>query len=358
MADAISTSAPEFAEAGVRELRRAAPEIAVVGPLAPGVTRLRVPGPFAEFAERIAARPPIFVRHLCPVDRQVDLAALDDPRAVPDLLAREAAPLAPRLDPGLRFSVQTRLVSGEWPFGPFDVNRAIAEALSAATGALLDVRDPEQVLSVTLISDTATLGLSRTGENLSAWAGGARRFARTPDQVSRSEFKLLEAWEVFAEHLSAAPDTAHPGELLALDLGAAPGGWTRLLREWGYRVVAVDPAALDARVAADPGVRHVATTAQEFLQRNREPFDLIVNDMRLDARDSARVMRQARHALRPEGRALMTLKLPTRDPEQVMHQALAHLLGPYRLLAARQLFHNRQEVTALLAPKGERSAPA
>jgi hypothetical protein len=37
-----------------------------------------------------------------------------------------------------------------------------------------------------------------------------------------------------------------------------------------------------------------------------------------------------------------------------MHQALAHLLGPYRLLAARQLFHNRHEVTALLAPKGER----
>jgi hypothetical protein len=39
-----------------------------------------------------------------------------------------------------------------------------------------------------------------------------------------------------------------------------------------------------------------------------------------------------------------------------MHQALAHLLGPYRLLAARQLFHNRHEVTVLLAPRGERPA--
>jgi 23S rRNA (cytidine2498-2'-O)-methyltransferase len=185
------------------------------------------------------------------------------------------------------------------------------------------------------------VGLSDVEQNLSSWAGGARRFAREPGQISRSEFKLLEALEVFALPL--------PEGGLALDLGAAPGGWTRLLRARGLRVVAVDPAALDPRLAGDRGIRHVRATAQQFFPC-RERFDLIVNDMRMDARDSARLMLDAAPCLRPEGHALMTLKLPAEGPEQVMHQALALLARRYRVLGARQLFHNRSEVTVALAP--------
>jgi 23S rRNA (cytidine2498-2'-O)-methyltransferase len=117
--------------------------------------------------------------------------------------------------------------------------------------------------------------------------------------------------------------------------------------------VAVDPAPLDPRLARDRGVRHVALTAQEFLDRHRERFDIIVNDMRMDARDSARLMRHAARSLQAEGIAIVSLKLPTHDPEQVMHQALAHLLGRYRLLGARQLFHNRSEVTIILRRREE-----
>src|SRR5215212_4918447 len=203
---AISTSAPEFVDAGLRELRRAAPGIEIDGRLAPGVTRLHLPGTFAEFAEHVRGRPPIFVRHLCPADRDVDLSALPDPSAVPVVLAEAATTLAPHLDPALRFSVQTRILAGNWPFGPFDVNQALAEALRAATGAPLDVRLPEQVLSVVITDTEATLGLSRVEENLSAWAGGARRFARMAEQASRSEFKLLEAFEVFGTAALGLPD--------------------------------------------------------------------------------------------------------------------------------------------------------
>jgi 23S rRNA (cytidine2498-2'-O)-methyltransferase len=119
------------------------------------------------------------------------------------------------------------------------------------------------------------------------------------------------------------------------------------LRARGYRVVAVDPAELDLRVAADKGVRHVRATAQRFLPC-RETFDLIVSDIRMDARDSARIMLLAAPSLRPDGRALITLKLPEDAPEQVMHQALALLTRRYRILGARQLFHNRSEVTVAL----------
>ncbi len=60
------------------------------------------------------------------------------------------------------------------------------------------MRHPVQVVSVVLAPDEAFLGVSRAIDNLSDWAGGARRFRRDPDQISRAEFKLLEALEVFA----------------------------------------------------------------------------------------------------------------------------------------------------------------
>ena len=225
------------------------------------------------------------------------------------------------------------------PYGRFEVNERLAGALGETTGATLDVRAPEQVLSVMITPDTGYLGLSSVGQNLSTWAGGAMRFAREPDQVSRSEFKLLEALQVF--HLTL-PQTG-----VVLDLGASPGGWTRLLRRAGLEVAAVDPGDLDSRIAADPGVRHVRATAQEYRCRPGE-FGVIVNDMRMDARDSARLMLDYAPCLAPDGIAIMTLKLPHRQPEQVVHQTIGLLLRRYELLGARQLFHNRSEITVAL----------
>jgi 23S rRNA (cytidine2498-2'-O)-methyltransferase len=224
------------------------------------------------------------------------------------------------------------------------VNERLAAALREATGAPLDVRAPQQVLSVLATPGAGYLGLSRAEENLSAWAGGGIRFAREPDQVSRSEFKLLEAISVF--HLSV------PAAGSALDLGASPGGWTRLLRKAGLQVTAVDPGDLDPRVAADPGVRHVHAMAQEFRCRPDE-YAVIVNDMRLDARDSARLMLDFAPCLASEGWAVMTLKLPHRSQEQVARQAVELLLRRYQLLGARQLYHNRSEITVALQRSGE-----
>ena len=137
------------------------------------------------------------------------------------------------------------------------------------------------------------LGCQRRSQNLSDWAGGARRFAREEGQVSRSEFKLLEAFEVF--------DIKLPPRGVALDLGASPGGWTRVLRQHGQYVTAVDPGALDERVASDPGVRHKRMTAEAYLHDEPDQFDVIVNDMRMDGRDSARLMVTYARLLYPHG---------------------------------------------------------
>jgi 23S rRNA (cytidine2498-2'-O)-methyltransferase len=339
--------------------------------LAPGVWLLLTRKSVVQVAEAWRTAPPIFVRHSAPVHAAFPLTgAGEDMASVAAALQAGEPRIADRLDAALTFSVQTRIF-GAHPSKPFDWNQPISTALSETTGAPLDVREPALVLSLTVAElpgawvnllgrqgllaagsarpaegPWALLGVSPVAENLSDWAGGMRRFARDEGQISRSEFKLLEALELFA--------IALPVHGVALDLGAAPGGWTRVLRAAGQYVTAVDPAELDPRITADKGVRHKRMTAEEYLRNEPDQFDLIVNDMRMDARDSARLMVSYAPQLYRTGSAIMTLKLPEERREPVIEAAFAVLRRVYTITHARQLFHNRSEITLAL----KRSTPA
>ena len=78
---------------------------------------------------------------------------------------------------------------------------------------------------------------------------------------------------------------------------------------------------------------------------------MIVNDMRLDARDSARGLGEYGRYLYPHGLALVTLKLPEQRYDAALDHALNILRQNYTVAGARQLFHNRSEVTVYLKPK-------
>lgn len=76
---------------------------------------------------------------------------------------------------------------------------------------------------------------------------GEWRFVEDRDgPPSRAYLKLWEALTRLGRHPA-------PGET-CLDLGASPGGWSWALAQLGARVIAVDKAPLDPRVAAMPGV--------------------------------------------------------------------------------------------------------
>lgn len=332
----IVTCNPEFDDLALREVHQAT-SCSVRSQIAAGVWLIGAP--FETLAAAWRAQPPIFVRHVCPAHKELSLPLSDDAEALLRLL-REACAEAvlPLVTPDVPFSVQTRIFADNLPLKPFDVNCALAEQV---THAPLAVSQPRQIISVVIgrlnESPIAWLGLSSAADNLSDWAGGARRFAREQGRISRSEFKLLEALEVFGIVL--------PARGYALDLGAAPGGWTRVLREHGMYVTAVDPAALDARLSGDSGVRYRRLTAEAYLRTASDIFDVIVNDMRMDARDSARLMCAYAQRLRADGIAIMTLKLPAVKRAEVLEQAFSLLKSAYRVLGARQLFHNRSEIT-------------
>jgi 23S rRNA (cytidine2498-2'-O)-methyltransferase len=307
----------------------------------PRVLRALAPGIVLCEDVQIAA-PPVFLRHICPAEITVPLTGTASDIAS---LARAAVELCARLNPEKSVSIQTRIVEGtNLDYKPFDVNIALSKA-AVATGAPLDVKAPAQVISATLAGDAGYLGLSTPRENLSDWAGGMRRFRQEPGQISRAEFKLLEALETFAVPL---PQAGH-----ALDLGAAPGGWTRVLRMRGLTVTAVDPAELDPRIAADAGVTHARMTAERDFAGQPAPCDLLVNDMKMDAEPSAALMVQGAKLLRPGGAAVLTLKLPDEAatwPRRVQ-AARSWLEKAYRVAGMRQLFHNRSEVTVHLVKR-------
>jgi len=340
------------------EVRRAAPGSTILDEVGPGVFVADAGEAFAALSARWQVAPPIFVRHIAPVQIVVPLGGHGGDVAH---LVKTLVAALPPLDPAAPFSVQARILA-ELPYKPYDVNTALSAALAEQSGVSIDVRAPSQIVSVACVQlarwrpeasvltgpggvakgqrFVALAGLSQAERNLSDWAGGMRRFAREEGQISRAEFKLLEALEQFGIVL--------PEHGVALDLGAAPGGWTRILRAAGQYVTAVDPADLDPRVAADGGVRHKRMTADEYLRAEPDQFDLIVNDMRMDARDSARLMVAYAPYLYRTGAVLMTLKLPESGRRPVLDAAFGILRRVYVITHARQLFHNRSEITVAL----------
>ena len=333
----ILTASPDFQTLALDELKQIVTPSSY-RPLADGVWLVEGVS-FWEVGERWRKQPPIFVHHIGPVQVTVPFTTV---AALQDVVADE---LVGYVDSTQTFSVQTRVLDDK-AIKPFDVNKGLAEMLAAATSAPLNIRQPEQILSIVIAGGMAYLGVSWVEHNLSNWAGGAHRFARREGQISRAEFKLLEALDVFKITL---PDRGR-----ALDLGAAPGGWTAILRQKGFTVVAVDPAELHPTLKQDRGVQHRRLIAETYLETLSpqpsalSPFAVIVNDMRQDARDSARLMVAFRPYLADEGLALMSFKLPEQKPLGIVEQGLAILRERYVIAGARQLFHNRQEIAVYL----------
>ena len=254
---------------------------------------------FNRFAEMIRSSAPIFIRHIAPVRVEIALQGAES-----DLVAFGAAlsSILPAIDPTKTFSVQSRILGeGRLPYRKVVLNERLSQILEKQTGAMMDCREPQQVVSVLCTPSVGYMGISLTEQNRSAWPGGKHRFKREEGQISRAEFKLLEAINVFRLSL--------PQQGMALDMGASPGGWTQLLAEYGLWVDAVDPGDLNNRLDHYPQVTHIRKRIQDFLPGAKQ-YEVIVNDMKMEGRASIEIMLHAERHLKPGGIALMTLKMP------------------------------------------------
>lgn len=286
---------------------------------------------FAKIVKIFAKQPPVFIRHIHPVRVTVTLDGQNDLDAIADAVISLA------VCPVSTFSVQTRiLLKNTRGYTPFDVNNRVSGLINGT----LDIKSPNEVLSITICENKAYIGFSAASDNLSSWAGGRIRFRHEPEQISRAEFKLLEAQDSF--------DFAITKGNRVLDLGAAPGGWSRIALSQGASVVAVDPALLDESLAGKSGITHVKATAQEYLETVEGEFDFILNDMRMAPEESAALINRFHPYLKQGGMVVLTLKLFGDAPRRQMLKAISTLENYYQILNVRQLFHNRSEVTVIL----------
>ena len=73
--------------------------------------------------------------------------------------------------------------------------------------------------------------------------------------------------------------------------------------------------------------------------------------MKLDVGESAKVMLDCADNLAPDGIGIMTFKLKPKKWTAQINAGVSILQRGYEIVALRQLFHNRSEITAILAPK-------
>ena len=201
-----------------------------------------------------------------------------------------------------------------------------------------------------LFTDSTQLRLGfSSGDEGSPYPDGILRLKFPREAPSRSTLKLEEALLTF---LDAAEREASlkPG-LKAVDLGAAPGGWTWQLVQHSIRVTAVDNGPLQPALLDTGLVEHRREDGFRF--RPVTPVEWLLCDMVEQPQRIAALMGDwlVRGDCR---RALFNLKLPMkkrheslRDCLEALQERLAEAGLDYRLLC-KQLYHDREEVTVYI----------
>jgi 23S rRNA (cytidine2498-2'-O)-methyltransferase len=211
------------------------------------------------------------------------------------------------------------------------------------SAGLMDPAAAQRLHLFFLDSASVRLGISRPG-NSSPWAMGIPRLKFPRGAPSRSTLKLEEA---FLHFLGADSPDLRPG-MTAVDLGAAPGGWTWQLVRRSIRVTAVDNGPMDPALLESGIVQHLR--ADGFRYRPAKPVDWLVCDM---VEQPSRIADLVARWL-AEGhcrQAIFNLKLPMKKRYDevcrcagIIEERLAGA-GLVHRLRFKQLYHDREEVT-------------
>ena len=298
---------------------------------------------------------PVSPGDLTVVSKTIRFTSLVFPRQWCGLIARcddlpasgdRASPLAAACSAHLQEYGELRIEHPDTPDGrPLSrLARALREPMRAALDRCgITARAGAATLHVFLLSGTrAWIGLSNPC-NASVWPNGIPRLRVPPRAPSRSLLKLDEALGLLLNDDERAHWLA-PGRR-AVDLGAAPGGWTWLLAERGLQVDAIDNGDLAQNVREHPRVNH--HRADGFTFRPRGRVDWLVCDM---VERPQRIAGLTAEWLR-EGRchhAMVNLKLPMKQRWPTVRDQLARIqdaLPAEGRIGARQLYHDREEIT-------------
>jgi 23S rRNA (cytidine2498-2'-O)-methyltransferase len=213
-----------------------------------------------------------------------------------------------------------------------------------------DARKP-RLHVVFLAGDHVVLAASEPRDS-APWPLGIPRLRMHADAPSRSALKLEEAL------ITLLTDDERQRLLRdgmrGADLGAAPGGWTWVLVRNGLHVTSIDNGPLRQHLLDSGRVDHLR--ADGFTWQPKSPLDWMVCDM---VEQPRRVAERMASWLR-EGwcrHAIFNLKLPMKKRWDETRLCLdlfeEHARKPL-LVRARQLYHDREEITVFATVASQR----
>lgn len=189
-----------------------------------------------------------------------------------------------------------------------------------------------------------------------------RHYQKLASGISRAELKLVEAFDLFRIK-------ARDG--VALDLGAAPGGWSVHLAKLGFKVVAIDNGALNYEKISSLGitVKAISDTKQvggfvgryeilhvksgfQKVSTTIKNVDLIASDMNVDAKEAIGAVLQFSDCLKAGADVIITIKCITRNFPKFVKQARTLLPDNFEIIGLRVLPSNRQEMTLYARKNG------
>lgn len=315
-----------------------------------GLVRFTLGGPESAFElmQRIPLGELVFVRDWFLVIGDCPLPARDRVGAVIEFLrgADWQGSLASRLETRLTETNEDRDLGNFARKWVAPLSRGLREAGLLAQDS--DSAKGDRLELLLLDFETAVVGLS-LADNRSPFPQGIPRLRLPASAPSRSALKLEEAWKVFI------PEDRYldylGGGRKAVDLGAAPGGWTWQLVQQGMMVTAVDNGPMNPELMASGHVEHVR--ADGYAWRPKRAVDWMVCDIVDKPRKTARL------ALDWVGGKLcrytvFNLKLPMKKRYEewlicrdILLQGLAEAELNCRL-RARHLYHDREEITCFI----------
>ncbi len=332
----VVTTSSGFEGNGRREILKLLPSSKVRKLFFKGNLYVECGLPEEEAVELLREADTTYLGRVFPVDAELKISA-----AKASIEALYEAVSIGDLEEGDTFRVScTRRGSHE--FRSRDVEVTVGMRLEEETDAVVDLKSPSKTVIVQIFQDLAYVGVSPSVNLLVKEIKRFRKYAKGERPFTRAEFKIREALKAF--------DVEVTNDFIVLDVGAAPGGWTKVLAGMARRVVAVDPADLHPSVEEMSNVTHLRCRAEDLPEDIGE-FDLITNDMNISPTESAEIMNALAERLREGGAAIMTVKFVTRERRRHTREAIGILEEAYTDFRVKRLPHNRYETSVYMRKK-------
>ncbi len=228
-------------------------------------------------------------------------------------------------------------------------------------GFSVDLKNPDFFLYLVLMNMKGYAGCGRYAELSRSYIEPFRHYGHEY-KVSRSELKLAEAFDEFGIKAKGG---------VALDIGAAPGGWSLFMALHGFRVIAIDKGSLDYDAIKKAGVSvkvaedgkeagkllkkfeilHIKSDAAKVSFKDISDIRLLANDANLQPSESCGLMGRFYGSMGKDSEIIMTIKCATRNVENYIKEAKDGIGDVWQIDRIMALPSNRQEVMLHAAMK-------